>query len=311
MKLCTILLSIGLGCLACTVNATPDQPVASGSEAVVTFYHVPLICGAAPQIGCGSRAKPLFQAMEQDQRIQEAWMNREGTFIALVWNPQTDENLHDEIAEEYFAEFSVAASAVSKKKDKKSIGREFRTDGKWLRGNDVDRLSIEEAGVIAATISEQALFTGLIKPHEAIPIEKDIETYFKTELVKVRKYEELHDARTQGLWMRQVHAIFIRHIGAERAAGLEDMAANYLEGFKNNDAGGKTGCGPASGVNLPAGTNGQGNASGCCKKSGSAGADCGNKKGSAAADCGSHKGAAAGCGHHKAGEAGSHSGHGH
>jgi hypothetical protein len=31
----------------------------------ITFYDVPLVCGAAPSIGCGSRAKPLLTDLEQ------------------------------------------------------------------------------------------------------------------------------------------------------------------------------------------------------------------------------------------------------
>jgi hypothetical protein len=32
---------------------------------VISFYKVPLVCGAAPDLGCGSRAKPALLAMEK------------------------------------------------------------------------------------------------------------------------------------------------------------------------------------------------------------------------------------------------------
>lgn len=32
----------------------------SSSMQIVSFYNVPLVCGAAPEIGCGSRAKPVL-----------------------------------------------------------------------------------------------------------------------------------------------------------------------------------------------------------------------------------------------------------
>jgi hypothetical protein len=31
-------------------------------ELLVTFYETPLVCNAAPEIGCGSRAKPALLA---------------------------------------------------------------------------------------------------------------------------------------------------------------------------------------------------------------------------------------------------------
>jgi hypothetical protein len=51
----------------------------------ISFYDVPLVCGAAPSIGCGSRAKPLLLDLEQQTSIREAWLNRTGTIVAIVW----------------------------------------------------------------------------------------------------------------------------------------------------------------------------------------------------------------------------------
>src|SRR5258708_36306156 len=53
---------------------------------IITFYDVPLVCGAAPAIGCGSRAKPLLMELEQPTAIKEAWLNRAGTIVAIVWS---------------------------------------------------------------------------------------------------------------------------------------------------------------------------------------------------------------------------------
>ena len=54
-------------------------------EESITFYDVPLVCGAAPSIGCGSRAKPLLLDLERQPAIKEAWLNRTGTVVAIVW----------------------------------------------------------------------------------------------------------------------------------------------------------------------------------------------------------------------------------
>jgi hypothetical protein len=36
-------------------------------------------------LGCGSRAKPLLIDLEQQSGIKEAWLNRTGTIVAIVW----------------------------------------------------------------------------------------------------------------------------------------------------------------------------------------------------------------------------------
>src|SRR5204862_6491220 len=50
----------------------------------VSFYRVQLVCPAAPQIGCGSAAKPLLLELERQPGVAEAWLNRTGTILAIV-----------------------------------------------------------------------------------------------------------------------------------------------------------------------------------------------------------------------------------
>src|SRR5258708_11287622 len=49
-----------------------------------TVYQVPWRCPAALQIGCGSHAKPILLELEQDPGVSEAWLNRQGTAVAVV-----------------------------------------------------------------------------------------------------------------------------------------------------------------------------------------------------------------------------------
>ena len=37
----------------------------------VTFYETPLVCAAAPEIGCGSRAKPALLALEKTLQFRK------------------------------------------------------------------------------------------------------------------------------------------------------------------------------------------------------------------------------------------------
>jgi len=51
----------------------------------ISFYQAQLVCPAAPLIGCGSAAKPILLELERDPHVSEAWLDRPGTNIAVVW----------------------------------------------------------------------------------------------------------------------------------------------------------------------------------------------------------------------------------
>src|SRR5262249_38781459 len=63
-------------------NTARDAPA---SAERVSFFEVPLECGAAERLGCGSAAKPLLKALEKDSRVHEAKINHSGTVLAVVW----------------------------------------------------------------------------------------------------------------------------------------------------------------------------------------------------------------------------------
>ena len=112
---------------------------------IITFYDVPLVCGAAPAVGCGSRAKPLLIDLEQRTAIKEAWLNQAGTIVAIVWSaPARAEEVAKSVFERHEIQYRERGD------DRKSAGS-FRMRGSWFRGAEVDRLSLEEAREIAET----------------------------------------------------------------------------------------------------------------------------------------------------------------
>ncbi|MGA8656220.1 MAG: hypothetical protein WB586_08720 [Chthoniobacterales bacterium] len=152
----------------------------STDQEAITFYNVPLVCGAAPSIGCGSRAKPLLMELEQQTPIKEAWLNRTGTIVAIVWSGQPDT---EEIAKRVFERHEIQ---YTERPDDKRTDESFRAVGSWLRGAEVDRLSLEEARVIAETSVSASVRERLVSVEEAAQIKSDIEAYFREELVKLR-----------------------------------------------------------------------------------------------------------------------------
>src|SRR5882762_11498419 len=116
------------------------------SEKDVSLYQVPWRCPAALQIGCGSHAKPILLQLEQNPGVSEAWLNRQGTVVAVVWKPDARRKARSDAVRTLKEQ---TASKLSGKEQAKAL-TDFESGKGWYRGADVDRLSEEEAGVIAA-----------------------------------------------------------------------------------------------------------------------------------------------------------------
>lgn len=187
-----------------------------------TFYGVPLVCNADKEIGCGSRAKPALVDMEKNDAVKEAWLNREGTVIAIVWKnePQT-EKVAKPVFEKYKIDFTEFKGSVAKK----NINT-FKQKNLWYRGSDVDKLSIEEAAHIAETYTNFSLNKKMITQEEAGKIRPEIGNYFKAELVKTRTPEQLFKD-DENKFRTDVINIFIKHIGKERTDKLIEMYNQY------------------------------------------------------------------------------------
>lgn len=186
-----------------SANLTPEK---------ISFYEVPLVCGAAPDIGCGSRAKPALLEMEQNLAVKEAWLNRAGTVYAVVWrkNSQTKR-----IARPIFKKYAIEFSELGDKEKTKHLDT-FRQEGKWYRGAAVDQLSLEEAERLGQKVVDMLLPEGHITEKEAEALRQDVTAYFKSELVKLRTCEELcqdSDAKFQ----QAVIGILEKQVGKVRA----------------------------------------------------------------------------------------------
>src|SRR6266851_2720311 len=66
----------------------------------VSVFKAPLVCPAAPQIGCGSASKPILLDLEKQPGVLEAWLNRAGTRIAVVWKPESDAETRSKVVAE-------------------------------------------------------------------------------------------------------------------------------------------------------------------------------------------------------------------
>lgn len=215
----------------------------SSEEVTLTFYRVPLVCGAAPEIGCGSRAKPFFIDAEKETAIKETWLNREGTVIAIVWSDGIPQEEKEKIIRPLFEKHSITAEMISDPDNQKVFSESFygnlapaQKADKWYRGMDVDQLSLEEAGVVADSATAFAVRAKLITPAESESIKKDIEAYMKSELVKVRTYKELTSMETDMKWKQYGYEMYVKYIGTDRAEKVRDYFFEYQKKITNPES---------------------------------------------------------------------------
>src|SRR5260370_19541700 len=130
-------------------------PFASGAETAmavtadrVSVFKAPLVCPAAPQIGCGSASKPILLDLEKQPGVFEAWLNRAGTIIAVVWRPESDAQTRSKVATDLKEDRATELQGDSRDK----AVQDFLSGKGWYHGADVDRLSEEEADIIAARL---------------------------------------------------------------------------------------------------------------------------------------------------------------
>jgi hypothetical protein len=203
------------------------------SKENVTFYEVPLVCGADAEIGCGSRAKPALLDMKKNPAIKEAWLNRQGTVIAIVWNGIEQTTA---VAKPIFDKYEIDYTKL-KGKDARKNEVTFRQSNLWYKEEDVDKLSIEEAEHIAGTLVSFALDKKLISQEESDKLRPAVENYFKTELVKVRTPEQLYDDDANK-FRNDLTAISTSIIGEERTNKITAMYYQYRqEECRENESG--------------------------------------------------------------------------
>ena len=210
-----------------TLSGCGGKNIKTEEGNVISFYEVPLVCGAAPEIGCGSRIKPFFMDTEKEKEIKESWSNRAGTIIAIIWDATaTDEGAREDLIQPLFKKHAIDSKLISNDKEIADHMASMKKD-KWYKGMEIDNLSLEEAGVIAEDLTKFAQDKGIINATEKAAIKNDLEAYFKKELVIVRTCDELKSEETNEKWRKDGYEIYVNHIGKERADSVAVFFKEY------------------------------------------------------------------------------------
>ncbi len=128
------------------VSAADNAAPVTGDR--VSVFKVPLVCPAAPKIGCGSASKPILLDLEKQPGVAEAWLNRAGTRIAIVWKPDSGAETRRKVTTELKED---RATELDGKLRDEAVA-DFLSGKGWYHAADVDRLSEEEADIIAARL---------------------------------------------------------------------------------------------------------------------------------------------------------------
>ena len=120
----------------------------------VSFFKVPLECGAAADLGCGSSAKPILRELEQDSRVTAAKINRPGTVLAVSWKDPGHAPSGIQFVVSTFEKNESEATTLHGPGRENAL-KEYMA-GQWYGPEEVDRLSEREAEVIASRLLTRA-----------------------------------------------------------------------------------------------------------------------------------------------------------
>ncbi len=187
----------------------------TSNTAPVSFYEIPLVCPAAPQIGCGSASKPLLLGLESSGVASEAWLNRAGTIMAVVWTQQSSSRQRAKTLKAILREKEITAKELTGQAKQQAL-KEFGQKVGWYRGADVDRLSEEEAGVIAARLVHRIREKITVTDEKAKAIEEGFNGVLRQKLTGHSTKEDAQEAMIK---------ICRQHVSEKDVATLQEAFA--------------------------------------------------------------------------------------
>lgn len=241
---CKDLLSLGTNCNSCTLIGSFSKSsinnvfnsnnisyylamnttslIKNLEDKDVSFFNVPLVCSAAPTIGCGSRAKPILSSFEASENVKEAWLNKAGTTIAVVWQDGIGVTAKKEITNSVFSEHSLKATEISTEEYSATF-KSFEANEGWLKGSDVDKLSKEEASIFADKIAKTIKDKTDISASHLKKIEQKISEEFYDFFVNYESVKDLENPNSYKSILKEVISYGNNLAGKDVMPSLETL----------------------------------------------------------------------------------------
>lgn len=172
--------------LACTWAQADQIPAGANvarehATSRVSFFQVPLVCGAAPQIGCGSRARPVLLEVDHLPGVAAARLNRSGTVLAVVWADEGGAGTAARDVSSLLEAKGLTSVELTGEPREQALAA-FNAGTGWYRAEDVGRLSEEEAGVIAARLVRRVTAKVPLPARQAEALRSAWETVFRSRI---------------------------------------------------------------------------------------------------------------------------------
>lgn len=200
-------------------SPAPDRSAAVNapqSPERVSFFEVPLECGAAADLGCVSASKPVLKALEKDSRVHEAKINHPGTVLAVVWNDPEQARAGATAVEAAFKARDLETTLLRGPARDRAL-KEYGS-GRWYGAADVDRLSERESQIIANRLVNRAKTRLDLPPEKLAVLTKDLSAGIATILTRDKGEECARDP------FEELSKVASKHLNQQQLAELRKAA---------------------------------------------------------------------------------------
>lgn len=227
-----ILTTLAIGGLLCCASARAEDtktPPKNPSPDRVSLFQVPLQCPSAPEIGCGSKAKPILSALERDSAITEAWLNKAGTVLAVMGAENSTPESRAKVVQSVLEKRNVKATGLEGVARDQAL-KDFDSRTGWYRGGAVDQLSEQEAGIIAARLLRRMQAKVSLPDEKAKPLEAAFTDVFKRRYTRDRsKPDQTPPDRGNDELLKLAR----EHLDEKGVAALKEALASGLRPLPN------------------------------------------------------------------------------
>jgi hypothetical protein len=192
---------------------------------LVSLLEVPLQCEAAPEIGCGSRSKPILLELEREPIITEAWLSDTGTVLAVVGAEGSTCEARSK-AIQTILEKNGAMGTELEGEARKTELESFISGKEWYRGADVDRLSKREARTIAARLLHRIQAKVPLAQEKAKTLEASVANVFERRFIGSSDNSDPTGKREQ--LVEELSAIAHENLDAKEIVAFQDAVAKGI-----------------------------------------------------------------------------------
>ncbi|MGH7945272.1 MAG: mercuric transporter MerT family protein [Opitutaceae bacterium] len=192
----------------------------------ISLFNVPLVCRAAPEIGCGSRAKPLLIALERDASVAEAWLNTAGTVLAVVGRENSSRESRAKAVQslqEAFAPNSTVATELEGEARERNLN-DFVSGAGWYRGTAVDQLSRQEAGIIGARLVRRLRAKIALSDEKAAALQAQIATALERRFTGDQSVPRTPIENRD--WSEELLDVARKQLGEKETAAFQEIVAS-------------------------------------------------------------------------------------